>query len=432
MPIPITIPRLGWNMEEGVFVGWLKRDGDEIKPGDSIFSLESEKATEDVECLDGGILRIGASYPKAGESVRVGDLIGYLLQPGEVLPAEAQPESMRALTQTVGWAESSRATTSTFSKTAGLEHSTHPKDKAIAISPRARRVAAQLGIDWKNLQGSGRTGRIREQDVRAAAERPSASGVASAPRALASGVASAPRRLHGGLTAPAQAANAIPVSSIRRTIAERLRHSLSTTAPVTLTTTADAQNLVNLRDRFKTDNSLHAEAASFTDLFVRLVAIALQSHPRLNSRWEGNRILEMKEINIGIAIDTEAGLVAPVVRNVSRLALEDIVRLTRDLIDRARRGKLHQREMEGGTFTISNLGPFGIDAFTPIINWPECTVLGVGRIRRQPVVTDEGIVAREQVTLSLTFDHRIVDGADAAGFLQSLVKLVEQPDDTMI
>src|SRR5262249_29661910 len=144
------------------------------------------------------------------------------------------------------------------------------------------------------------------------------------------------------------------------------------------------------------------------------------------------QILEMKEINIGIAIDTVAGLMAPVVRDAAHLTLKEIARRTRDLIDRALQGKLHRREMEGGTFTISNLGAFGIDAFTPIINWPECAVWGVGRIRRRPAVTDDGILAREQVTMSLTFDHRIVDGADAARFLQTLVRLVENSEPTTI
>jgi pyruvate dehydrogenase E2 component (dihydrolipoamide acetyltransferase) len=201
---------------------------------------------------------------------------------------------------------------------------------------------------------------------------------------------------------------------------------LNTAAAVTLTTTADAQNLVNLRNQFKIGAGDDTNCPSFTDLFARLTALALQSHPRLNSRWENNQILEIKEINIGIAIDTKAGLMAPVIRDVARLTLQEITRQAHDLIDRARQGKLHRKEMEGGTFTISNLGAFGIDAFTPIINWPECAVLGIGRIRRQPVVTEHGIEAREQVTLSLTFDHRIVDGAEAARFLQTLSRLVDQ------
>jgi pyruvate dehydrogenase E2 component (dihydrolipoamide acetyltransferase) len=416
MPIPITIPRLGWNMEEGVFVGWLKRDGDEIKAGDSLFSLESEKATEDVECLDSGILRIAANSPKAGDAVRVGDVIGYLLQAGEARPAEAKETNAQAVTRPAGWAESSRPTIKTPRQMVGLEDSAHSTANPV-ISPRARRMAAELGLDWTNIKGSGRTGRIRERDIRAAAEGAQPSGVALAPREL-------PRMP----TPPAQAATPVPISSARRVIADRLRHSLNTAAPVTLTTTADAQNLVNLRNQFNASAAAEVQVPSFTDFFVRLVAIALQSHPRVNSRWQDSQILEMKEINIGIAIDTHAGLVAPVIRDIARLTLKEIAVQTHDLIERARQGKLHRREMESGTFTISTLGSFGIDAFTPIINWPECAVLGVGRITKQPVVTDDGIVARQQVTLSLTFDHRIVDGADAARFLQTLVRLIENLD----
>jgi pyruvate dehydrogenase E2 component (dihydrolipoamide acetyltransferase) len=405
MPIPITIPRLGWNMEEGVFVGWLKRDGDEIKAGESLFSLESEKATEDVECLDSGILRIGANSPKAGDPVRVGDVIGYLLQPGEALQAEPTP--------LIGWAKSSRPTIPMSGKMVGLEDSAHPTARTKArpaISPRARRVAAELGIDCTNLKGTGRTGRIREQDVRALASRVGSFG-----------------QTPGAGPGPELTANAIPISSVRRTIAERLRHSLNTTAPVTVTTTADAQNLADFRNQFKTLTADNIDQPSFTDLFVRLTALALKDHPRLNSRWENNQVLEIQQINIGIAIDTEIGLMAPVIHDAARLTLQEISRRTGDLIDRARQGKLHRKEMEGGTFTISNLGAFGIDAFTPIINWPECAVLGIGRIRRQPVVTERGIEPREQITLSLTFDHRIIDGAAAARFLQSLVELVENP-----
>jgi pyruvate dehydrogenase E2 component (dihydrolipoamide acetyltransferase) len=396
MPIPITIPRLGWNMEEGVFVGWLKRDGDAIKAGDSLFSLESEKATEDVECLDSGMLRFASHAPKPGDSVRVGDVIGFLLQPEEDIPSEANLADSQAAPVTAPAPVASHATPG-----ADATRLTRSAETLLAISPRAKRVAAELGVDWKNLKGSGRTGRICEHDVRAAAE--------------------------GAVHRTEHADKVVPLSSIRRTIAGRLRHSLSTTASVTLNTTADARNLVNVRNSLKARGGGQTNIPSFTDFFLKLTAMALQHYPRLNSRWENNQIVEIREINIGIAIDTEAGLMAPVICDVARLTLPEIVRQTRDLIDRARMGKLHRKEMEGGTFTISNLGVFGIDAFTPIINWPECAVLGIGRIRRQPVVTDHGIVAREQVTLSLTFDHRIVDGADAARFLQTLASLIENP-----
>jgi len=197
------------------------------------------------------------------------------------------------------------------------------------------------------------------------------------------------------------------------------------TAPVTLTTTADATNLVDFRQEMKTRQG--EKAPGFTDFFVKLAAVALAAHPRLNSRWENDCIIQLREIHIGIAVDTEAGLMAPVIRDVPRLTLDGVADRSRDLIDRVRKGTLKIKEMEGGTFTITNLGAFGVDAFTPIIHWPECAILGIGRIRPMPAVVNDQVVAREQVALSLTFDHRIVDGADAARFLQTLVTLIEKP-----
>jgi pyruvate dehydrogenase E2 component (dihydrolipoamide acetyltransferase) len=208
-----------------------------------------------------------------------------------------------------------------------------------------------------------------------------------------------------------------------------MRHSLSTTAPVTLTTTADMENLIRLRQQYKGGDE--TKAPSFTDFLVKLAAPALAAHPRMNSRWENDRIILVKEINIAIAVDTEAGLMAPVIRDVPRLTLQELAAQSHDLVARAKKGELRIKEMEGGTFTVTNLGAFGVDAFTPIIHLPECAILGIGRIRQVPVVVDDKIVARDQVTLSLTFDHRIVDGADAARFLQSLVQFIESPDSAL-
>jgi pyruvate dehydrogenase E2 component (dihydrolipoamide acetyltransferase) len=269
----------------------------------------------------------------------------------------------------------------------------------IAISPRARRAAAELGVDWRNLKGTGRTGRIREEDVRNA-------------------------RKAAKVRDESEVGDS-RITPTRRIIAERMRHSLSTTAPVTLTTTADATNLVDFRQEMKTRQG--EKAPGFTDFFVKLAAVALAGHPRLNSRWENDRIIQLREIHIGMAVDTEVGLMAPVIRDVPRLTLFEVADRSRALIDRARNGTLKMKEMEGGTFTITNLGAFGVDAFTPIIHWPECAILGIGRIRPMPAVVNDQVVPREQVTLSLTFDHRIADGADAARFLQTLVALIEEP-----
>ncbi len=405
MAIAITIPRLGWNMEEGVFHGWLKSDGDQVRAGESLFTLESEKATEDIECLDNGILRIPPDSPKGGDQVRVGDVIGYLVQPGEAPPSEMEPTTSQVNEALIPESESLAGQLT--SKLAG--HQVHSEGRNPAISPRAKRVASELGVDWTKLQGSGRTGRIRERDIRVA---------------FAGQVSSSVVPPLGGNTKPPKGGTTN--SSHRRTIAERMRRSLSSTAPVTLTTSVDAVNLVNLRQQFKTA-AADSAVPSYTDFLVKLTAIALQSHPALNARWEEDQIVPSPEIHIGIAVDSEAGLVVPVIRDLRALSLREVAARARDLIDRARRGKLRAEEMQGGTFTVSNLGAYGIDAFTPIINFPECAILGMGRIKRQPVIRDDQIVARDEMVLSLTFDHRIVDGAPAARFLQELTKLIENP-----
>jgi pyruvate dehydrogenase E2 component (dihydrolipoamide acetyltransferase) len=385
MAIPITVPRLGWNMDEGVFVGWLKADGATVRSGEPLFTLESEKATEDIECLDDGILHIPTDGPNKGDVVAVGAVIGFVLQPGEPIPtvSKTSPSSQRSKPMPV----------EIRSPTIDAPARDRP-----ASSPRARRTAAALGIDWRKAKPSGRTGRIRERDVLALN------------------------------TALAQEMPLAPAHSLRRVIAERMLTSSRSTAPVTLTTTTDATVLVNLRNRWKAAAHSSGDAApTYTDLFVKLTALALVKHPVLNSRWENDRIVSPEVFHIGIAVDTDAGLVVPVVRDVSRLSLRELSIRSRDLIERAQQRKLSASELQGGTFTITSLGAFGIDAFTPIINYPECAILGIGRIRRCPAVHNDQIVIRDQVTLSLTFDHRITDGVPAARFLQTLSALIENP-----
>jgi pyruvate dehydrogenase E2 component (dihydrolipoamide acetyltransferase) len=383
MANPITVPRLGWNMDKGVFVGWLKADGAPVRAGEALFTLEGDKTTEDVEGLEEGVLHVPANGPRAGDVVTVGTVIGYLLQPGEPVPV-AKP----ATSPTSAARESGPGPATVIRPTSR---------RRPASSPRARRVAVELGIDLADLQGTGRTGRIRERDVRMAAGK-------------------------------VQAPDVPAVSPIRRTIAERMMTSQRSTAPVTLTTTTDATELVNLRNQFKTASQVDQSVVpSYTDVLVKLTAAALRKHPLLNARWDGERIVSSEKIDVGIAVDTDAGLLVPVLRDVPSLTLKQLSIRARDLIERARLGKLSATDLQGGTFTVTNLGAFGVDVFTPIVNYPECAVLGVGRIQRRPVVVGEQIVAREQLTLNLTFDHRIVDGAPAAKFLQMLCGLIENP-----
>lgn len=366
MAIPITVPRLGWSMEEGGFAGWLKADGDIVRIGDPLFVLESDKAAETIEAIDAGILRIAADGPEAGTVVRVGQTLAYLVAEAEAVPA-AEP-------------------------VARLASRPLPRQEAVA-SPRARRVARALGIDWTRLTGSGRNGRVRERDVRAVA------------------------------TAPA-AGEVVPHTPTRRLIAARMLAGVTQAAPVTLTTKVDAVNLVNVREQFRAAGDA---APSYTDLFIKLTAATLVRHPGLRAQWRDDGLFIPPGIHIAFAVDTDAGLLAPIVRDADRSGIREIAAETRQLTELARSGKLGAELMRDATFTVSNLGAFGVDAFTPIVSLPQCAVLGVGRIVREPAVVNDRIEPRDVVTLSLTFDHRVVDGAPAARFLDALRQAIANP-----
>ncbi len=439
----IVIPRLGWSMEEGTFVGWLKKDGDLVRRGDAVFELEGEKASQDIEAVDEGILRIPPTGPKPGSLLKVGAVVGYLVAAGEetpwtvatpmtssppvlesALPPAAAPSVRRqareagiAITDVAGTGPGGRVMAADVHRTRTSPQQKEPvtalpiantrptNDRSAVASPRARRVAAELGLNWNTLTGTGANGRIRERDVRAAA----ASGHSS--------------------TSAARSGQRLPLTSRRRVIAQRMVASRQQTVPVTLTTRADATNLVNLREQFKSVGG-STPIPSYQDIITKLVAEVLKRHPLLASRWDEDAIVlpADDELHLGLAVDTEEGLLVPVVRNVGGLSLTELAEQSRRLADQARAGKLVATDMQGGVFTITNLGAFGIDAFTPIINLPEVAILGLGAIRREPVVLDDGqIAARQQLTLSLTFDHRIIDGAPAARFLQDMVNAIANP-----
>jgi len=293
--------------------------------------------------------------------------------------------------------------------------------KRHAITPRARRTARDLGIAPDQLAGTGRDGRIRERDVRQAATNGSKHSFDSVSGATAGPASSA------GVVRPASEVISLS-SNIRAAIARRLVAGLHAMAPVTLTTRADATNLVNLRAQFQATATDDSPVPSLTDIIIKLTTLALERHPTLNARWQLDRVVASDTIAIGLAVDCEAGLFVPVLHNVPSLGIRDIAARSRELIEKARGRRLTSADLEGGTFTISNLGMLGIDAFTPIINPPQAAVLGIGAIRREPVYQPDGSLApRELTTLSLTFDHRVVDGAPAARFLQTLVTAIENP-----
>ena len=436
----IIIPRLGWSMEEGTFVAWLKSEGDFVKRGDALFELEGEKATQEIEAVDEGVLRIPLTGPKPGSVHKVGAIIGYLVGANDSIPALANP-SQQTNIEVVNEADSPVASPSVrqLARKVGIELSTvkgtGPRGRILqedvhqakvifsenaqepvicnvskmlsqqVASPRARRLASNLGIDWKLLIGSGASGRVRECDVKAAST--------NLPLAITS----------------AGKAQRIPISKKRRLIAQRLVASRQLTVPVTLTTKADATNLVNLRNQFKSTNGTHP-IPSFQDIITKLVAEVLKQHMFLAGRWDEDAIVlpAHHELDIGMAVDTENGLLVPVIRNVAGLNLRDVAVQSKSLVQQAREGKITAAQMQGGVFTITNLGAFGIDSFTPVINYPEAAILGLGAIRKEPVFLDDGqVVAQLQLALSLTFDHRIVDGAPAARFLQALVSAISNP-----
>ncbi len=390
MPIEIQLPRLGWSMEEGTFVAWLKKDGDSVKAGEPLFTLESDKAAQDVEATDSGILRLAPDAPKEGDVVQVGRVLGWLLAESETgstvavapspPPASAAPEIPQANTET------GRPCIVTVSAGA------HP------ASPRARRAAKEHQVDLSTLSPTGQGGRIRERDVlAAAASLPSDDGFKK-----------------------------VPLAPLRRTIAARLMHSRQTTVPVTITGRCDATQLVTLRAQLKATGA--GIAPSFNDILAKLTAAALRQHPMLAAIWADDHLLLPESIHIGIAVDTEVGLVVPVIRNVDTSTLSQITAQSQKLIAAARAGQLAATDMQGACFTLSNLGSLGVEAFTPVINPPESAILGIGAIIREAVPLADGtFTARDRLTLSLTFDHRVNDGAAAARVLQTLRQLIEQP-----
>lgn len=454
MAVEVVMPRLGWTMEEGSIVEWLKRDGEIVRAGETLFTIESDKAVSEVEALDSGILHIPPDSPPPGTIVPIGTVLAYLVAPGESSPSRDMSDATPARAAVVTPTGAARP----------AEPATPPAATGLpAISPRARRVAAELGVAWTTLTGSGRSGRIVERDVRTAATAMAAqAGEPSAPTARVSPLArrvateagidvdelararpgeritTADIRLAAQPVAPTMPAppapsplSPVPLSGIRRITAARLSESARTTVPVTLTTEADATRLVRLRAEMTADLAGSALATpSYTDLFVRLTALALTEYPALNASLDGEAIVQHEAVHIGIAVDTERGLLVPVVRDAHLRSPRAIATETARLIAAARAGTLAPDELRGGTFTLTNLGMYEIDAFTPVINLPECAILGLGRIVARQVVLDEAteqIGIRKLMALSLTFDHRLVDGAPAARFLQRIKQLVERP-----
>lgn len=434
MPTAVTMPKLGLTMSEAEIVEWLKRDGEPVKQGEPLVVVVTAKIAAEIEAPASGIL-YAIARPK--EKRKVSEVIGFVLEPGEPMP-EFEPTAAGASVPPEAASE------------APHRPAAQEQPREVRSSPAARRLAQELGIDISRVQGTGRDGRISEGDVQRwydeqAAVRGTGPGqVQATPLArqmaqvegldLAQIQGTGPEgriteddvlRVMEGARAPATAPRRlIPFTAMRRAIAEGMMYSLRSTAQLTLTARADVTALVELREVLR--QRWNAQI-SYTDLIVKAAAVALREHPLLNSTLAEEGIVLHDEIDIGVAVALEQGLIVPVVRAADRRTVLGIHRAVQDLAERARRGALSVDEVTGGTFTVTNLGMYGVETFTPILNPPEPAILGVGRIAEELALRSGQVTARSRMMLSLTIDHRIVDGAPGAAFLQTVTRLLEHP-----
>ena len=461
MATEIILPKLGQTMTEGVVAEWLVEEGQEVKKGQPIFQLESDKAVLDVNAPATGILR-KIMVPK-GATVPILSVVGVIGAPDEDISAyeaEAAAPAAEPKPEPVGdEAAREEGPAGVPAEVAERAVEAGRVRERVFASPRARRLARLEGVPLKRIAGSGPNGRIVEDDVKqylaalprmtpAARELAESLGLDLTKVELPEGVDRLTREDVLGLAgvkaleaapevaempeaAPPVLAQAeverIPLSGIRARIAQKMAESARTTAAFTVTTEADASALAAWRSDLGARAREGERVPTFNDLVVRLVVRWLQECPELSARLEGEEIVRPRQVNVGVAVDTGRGLLVPVLRDAGRLSLAEIARETADLVGRARAGQLTPDDMSGGTFTVTNLGMFETDAFTPIINVPEVAILGVGRIVEKAVARQGEVVVRPMVVLSLTVDHRVVDGAPAARYLQRLKQLIEQP-----
>lgn len=392
----ILMPTLGMYTTEGTVTDWLRSPGDKVEAGEQIIEITTEKATYQIEAPEAGVLH---TVVDIGTNLPVQALIGYILAPGEAPPATATGTPASPGRPLPPLTRRPAARPPAPSSSAALPAT----PRGVRASPVARRLATRHDIDLAQVSGTGPGGRIIEADVRAAIDDAATAGkVDAAPPG--------PR-----------VRQRVPLIGMRRTIAERLRHSLSTAAPVTLTREVDAETLVTVRPSLA---ERIGGPLPFDALFIKVLAIALSERPELNAVIENDEILLLDEVNVGFAVAVPGGLVVPVVHQADERKLAEVASAVRELSDRARDGQLQPADMTGGTATITNLGGYGVDSFTPIINPPQSVILGIGRILQRPVVRDEQLTVGQTCVLSLTFDHRAADGAPAAQLLDLVANLM--------
>jgi pyruvate dehydrogenase E2 component (dihydrolipoamide acetyltransferase) len=407
----ILMPRLSDTMTEGVIAAWHKNVGDSVKKGDVLADIETDKATMELESYkEGKLLYQGA---KPGEKIQVNDLLAIIGEEGKV-------DVNKVVAATKGGAVTTEPAKGSASQPAGeakgsaqtetVEVSSHSENGRIKASPLAKKLAAEKGIDLKAVQGSGDEGRITKKDIEN--YKPSAQPQG---KPVQKGVAQPQVQL---------TTEDIPVSQMRKVIAKRLAESKFTAPHFYLTMSIDMDKAVESRAKI---NEVSPIKISFNDFVLKACAIALKQHPKVNSSWLGDTIRRYSYVNIGVAVAVEEGLLVPVVRFADTKSLSQIAAEVKDFAQKAKDKKLQPQDWEGNTFTISNLGMFGIEDFTAIINPPDSCILAIGAIQQVPVVKDGQIKVGNVMKVTMSCDHRVVDGATGSAFLQTLKGLLEEP-----
>ena len=389
MPTEVIMPALGMAQETGKLLRWMKNEGDAVTKGEALMEIETDKVTVEIEApADGTLAGISAAE---GEDVPVGQAIAFVLAEGEVLPRATAPPaaSVRAAPAPPAGATNGSAVVDVVEE---------PGRRRVLASPKARRLARERGVAIEQLRGSGPYGAVQAADVvaqqaPARAERPPVSQPV--------------------------------VSGAWKTMADRMQQSWRDVPHFFLERQLDATRLNSWRETIRRRPGY--ERVTHTDLLVVICAAALSEHPRVNATWRDGSVVHQQEINIGIAVATDDALIVPVLHGADRLELKAVAETRGELVERARERKLRPADVSGGTFTISNLGMFGVDTFHAIVNAPQAAILAVGRILDRIVAVDGEPAVRPTMTVSLSFDHRVVDGAEGARFLDTLAALVEEP-----
>ena len=393
MAINVVMPALEIAQETGKLISWLKKEGDCVATGDPLLEIETDKAVMEIESPGDGILVGVKAAP--GEEVPVGQTIAWIVRAGEAPPADEIADTGKSKSGRKMNGPSRATTTHAVSETP-------PVSQTARISPKARRLASEYGVDLSGVRGSGPGGEILASDILAAAES---------------------RKSTLAATPPANS-----VSAVARLMAERTTQSWTTVPHFFVSLDVDAKALNETRQELAPElEKSHAVKLTHSDLLVALVARVLANHPRLNASWTEAGVRENADVNIGLAMAVEGGVVAPVIKNANRIELREIAVQRQALTDRARKGKLRLADLSEGTFTISNLGMFGIDSFTAIIMPPQTAILAVGAIVDRVVPFHGTPTIRPMMILTLSNDHRAVDGAQAARFLKSLSEAISDP-----